>query len=142
MKLVFKASYKIKGRKLIVTPEDFKQIERWHDNKEGLVMSIDDMASKGQNDLLHVYFAKIADYTGDSAADIKTYLKHKYLGYDVTKVKDEEVKSLRRTRDLSMADKAKFISDVEQWAWHELNMQLSEDAGVYKRKVVRGYLTQ
>jgi hypothetical protein len=129
MKVSFKGKYSVLSNGTVCIIPTKKLPDNLPDSSKEINFVIEDVANLGQNNILHAYFSKIADFTGNDMEDIKAYLKHLYLGYETKVIGGEKFSELRRTRDLSMTDKAKFITQVEQWAWHELQLPLNETAG-------------
>lgn len=144
MKTTIKGSYKLqKNGKIVVTPNE-KPKEVPTKYLKNVHITFEDGGSVGENNLMHGCFRKIAEHTGHTFNDIKVYMKHKFLGYTETTVDGTVIKELKHTSNLTMSEKAKFIDDISQWAWHEFQIQIieNESEGPYMGAVVSGYRTQ
>jgi len=97
-----------------------------------VLVTITDQRSIDQNALLHVYLTEIANETGEELNNIKSYLKHLFLGYEYHKINVgcdtcEEVKELRSTTSLTIKEFALFLTQIESWAMSNLGIRLSKE---------------
>jgi hypothetical protein len=99
-----------------------KQLDKVEDGTS-LLVTVTDQRSLDQNDKFHAVFSSIAKETGESMANIKKYMKHHFLGYEISTVNGEEIKELRSTSSLSIEEGNIFITQMEVWAFENLNMR-------------------
>ena len=77
-----------------------------------------------QNKLAHMWFALIAQETGNDAETIKEYLKGKFLGTRSATIGRDTVAVVPHTSDLDTRQMTVFLDNVRMWAMDELGCVL------------------
>jgi len=71
------------------------------------------LRSMAQNKYMHVYFSLIADSSGHTTAEVKSWAKGKYLSKGITELYGDKVRIVKDTAKLNISEMCEFLNLVE-----------------------------
>lgn len=89
-----------------------------------------------QNRLLHMWLGIIEEYTGNDKDDLRyEFMKMFVESESYTDINGKLQNRVKSTTELNVSEFAKFLNDIEHFAYHDLNITLPHPADLWLEAV-------